>query len=46
VPANPGGKKVVCEVGDKFRGVGFFVGKPGTSPSLTLDRLEILEIER
>jgi hypothetical protein len=46
VPANPGGKKVSCEVGDRYRGAGLFVGKPHTPAELLLDRLEIVEIER
>jgi hypothetical protein len=46
VPANSGGKKVVCEPGDRFRGFAFMAGKPGTPATLVVDLLEIVEIER
>ncbi len=46
LPANPGGKKAACDVGDRFRGFGLFVGTPGTPAELYIDQLEILEIDR
>lgn len=46
VPPNAGGKKQPAEVGDRFRSVGWFVGRPGSTADLFVDHLEILEIER
>lgn len=46
VPANPGGKRVACEAGDRYRGVGLHVGKPDTPADVLIDQLEIVEIER
>jgi hypothetical protein len=46
VPANPGGKKVTCEVGDRYTGISWFVGRPRNPSEVYIDRLEILEIER
>src|SRR5581483_276297 len=46
VPPNIGGKKVTCDVGDKYRGVTWFVGTPANPGVVYIDRLEILEIER
>jgi hypothetical protein len=46
VPANRGGKNVTCEVGDKYLGVTWFVGKPGVPAQVYIDRFEILEIDR
>jgi len=46
VAANRGGKPVTCEVGDKYRSVGFFVGLAGMPSEVYIDRLEILEIDR
>lgn len=46
VLANPGGKKVTCEVGDRYTAITWFVGKPRIPSELYIDRLEILEIER
>lgn len=46
VPPNMGGKKVTCDVGDQYRGVTWFVGKPGSPAEVYIDRFEILEIER
>jgi hypothetical protein len=46
VLANTGGKKVFYETGDIYRGVTWFVGKPGVPSELYIDRFEILEIER
>jgi len=44
--ANTGGKKVVYETGDLYRGVTWFVGKPGVPSEVYIDRFEILEIDR
>lgn len=44
--ANTGGKKVFYETGDLYRGVTWFVGKPGVPTELYIDRFEILEIDR
>jgi hypothetical protein len=46
VPVNQGGKKVTCDLGDKYLGVTWFVGKPGSSTVVYIDRFEILEIDR
>jgi hypothetical protein len=46
VPANPGGKKVTCDVGDRYTSFGLFVGRPGSPAELYIDQLEILEIDR
>jgi hypothetical protein len=46
VLANPGGKKVTCDVGDRYLGVTWFVGKPGVPAEVYIDRFEILEIDR
>ena len=46
VPVNQGGEKVTCDLGDKYLGVTWFVGKPGVASEVYIDRLEILEIER
>jgi hypothetical protein len=46
VLANTGGKKVFYETGDIYRGVTWFVGKPGVPSELYIDRFEILEIDR
>jgi hypothetical protein len=46
VPVNQGGKKVTCDLGDKYLGVTWFVGKPGSSSVVYIDRFEILEIDR
>lgn len=46
VPANAGGKKVSCEVGDRYTSFGLFVGRPAQPAEVYLDRLEIVEIER
>jgi len=46
VPVNQGGKKVTCELGDKYLGVTWFVGKPGSPSVVYIDRFEILEIDR
>jgi hypothetical protein len=46
VPVNSGGKKVSCDLGDKYLGVTWFVGKPGSSSVVYIDRFEILEIDR
>lgn len=44
--ANTGGKKVFYETGDLYRGVTWFVGKPGVPSEVYIDRFEILEIDR
>ena len=44
--ANTGGKKVFYETGDLYRGVTWFVGKPGSPAQIYIDRFEILEIDR
>ncbi len=44
--ANPGGKKVTCDVGDAYLGVTWFVGKPGSPTEIYIDQFEIWEIER
>jgi hypothetical protein len=46
VPANRGGKNVTCEVGDRYTGATWFVGKPGVAADVYIDRFEILEIDR
>ncbi|HLY11719.1 MAG TPA: zf-HC2 domain-containing protein [Planctomycetota bacterium] len=46
VAANKGGKPVTCEVGDKYTSIGLFVGLAGMPAEVTIDRLEILEIDR
>ncbi len=46
VPVNQGGKKVTCDLGDKYLGVTWFVGKPGSPSVVYIDRFEILEIDR
>jgi hypothetical protein len=46
VLANTGGKKVFYETGDLYRGVTWFVGKPGVPSEVYIDRFEILEIDR
>ena len=46
VLANPGGKKVTCDVGDAYLGVTWFVGKPGSPTEIYIDQFQILEIDR
>jgi hypothetical protein len=46
IPANRGGKPVVCETGDRYVSFGVFVGKPGSTAELFVDHLEVLEIDR
>jgi hypothetical protein len=46
VPVNQGGKKVTCDLGDKYLGVTWFVGKPGAPTVVYIDRFEVLEIDR
>jgi hypothetical protein len=46
VPVNPGGKKVTCDLGDRYTGFGLFVGRPDERAELFIDQLEILEIDR
>jgi hypothetical protein len=46
VPPNAGGKREPAEAGDRFRSVGWFVGKAGEDAELFVDQLEIVEIER
>jgi hypothetical protein len=46
IPVNGGGKKVTCDVGDRYVNFGWFVGKPGMPSEVQIDRFEILEVER
>ena len=46
IPPNPGGKQVVCEVGDRYRSMSWNAGKPGESRLLFIKGLEVLEIAR
>jgi hypothetical protein len=47
IPVNQGGDhRLKFETGDRIWSVGWFVGKPGSSASLTVDSLEVVEVER
>jgi hypothetical protein len=46
IPVNPGGLRPSAEPGDRYRSVGWFVGRPGSDAEFFVDRLEIVEIER
>lgn len=46
IPANPGGRKVVCEVGDRYRTITWNVGRPRDPAQLLIKGLEIVEVER
>ncbi|HYE98072.1 MAG TPA: hypothetical protein VEJ18_04130, partial [Planctomycetota bacterium] len=46
VPPNVGSPQLPIEIGDKYRGVGMFVGRPGQGAELYVDLVEIVDIER
>ena len=46
IPPNAGGKKVVCEPGDRYRSISLVAGKAGDATQLLVDRLEVVEIAR
>ena len=47
VPVNQGGNRTLkFEPGDRIWTIGWFVGKPGSSATLTVDSLEVIEIDR
>lgn len=47
VPVNQGGDRTLkWEAGDRVWSFGCFVGKPGSTATLTVDQVEIVEVER
>ena len=47
VPVNQGGNRSLkFEAGDRVWSLGWFVGRPGSTATLTVDSLEIVELER